>query len=121
MKRAIKDATGENERHFLERLVKIAMGDPDNGKAPEITLLREVLTALAPPTKSTYETFKLNFEEGSTPFEQTEVVVQAVADGVIPVDVGNMFIETMKRALEVGEMSELRQRIDKLESIIGKD
>lgn len=116
MLNALKER-GIDEQGFVRELVIRAL-EPGLQQG---TYLSELLKRYAPVPKSTFETVIISgFDESGTPLQKSEAVYNAMAAGEIPPDVGQIFIESISKLLVIEEMTELKERIKKLEDILNK-
>ncbi len=53
------------------------------------------------------------------PHEQAAAVLDAIASGVIPNDIGSMFIQSIKAAIDIEEYTSLKTRIEEIEKSLG--
>lgn len=78
----------------------------------------ELLKRISPIHKSTYACMSFDFEKGSPPHEQATQVLDAVAKGVIPSDIGSTFILSIQAMLKIKEVTELEGRLKIIEENI---
>jgi len=112
--------TGE-ESEFLQKIVKAAMGDPfaDTPIPPNTQLMTLVLQRIEPPLKPTAQCIKFDFANKGTPAERALSIIESVASGELPVDTGQVLIGIIKDTVVIEESTELKERIAKLEELIG--
>jgi len=115
IKRKIIEALGRanlSEEQFIDMLVLKAL---DEGGI----YLQELLKRYSPITKQTFETIAItDWPKDGTPIQKAEVILNAMASGDIPPDLGNLFIESISKSLGIEEITELSKRLEALEAII---
>lgn len=108
------EALGRNELSeddFYDELVNQAMVE----KSP--IALSEILKRVSPIPKAVAPTieFKLTAKK---PHEKVSEILDGIAQGDIPPDIGSMIINAVKAAVDIEEFTDLKERIEKLEVII---
>ena len=103
---------GQTEDGFYELLATKAADPKDN------FTFNELLKRLSPTSKAVAPTVKFNFPDKAKPHEQASAVMLAVADGLIPPDIGSMFIGSIKSMIDIEEYTDLKDRIEKLEDAL---
>lgn len=118
---AIRSTCGD-EKEFLERVVKAAMGDPlaDPVILPNAQLLTLVLQRIEAPLKSTAPLIEFDFPENGTPTEKALSIVESISDGILPMDIGQGLIGIIKDSVIIEEGTDLKKRIEKIEEMINK-
>jgi len=84
-------------------------------------LLKDLMNRSFPALKPTMDTFNFALESDSTPSEKAQAILVATANGDIPPDVGTMLIGAAKNALDIEALTELKERIMKLEDLYEKN
>lgn len=105
------------ERMFNMQLVKRAMNVRDSASAQ---LMKEVLDRLYPTTKATLPAIEFPFRENGSASEKIEDVQKAVADGTLPVDMGNTMVNMIVAGIKVFEVTELAERLARIEEMLAK-
>ena len=103
---------GKTEEGFYESLVERAFNPDDTFAA------KEVLTRLFPVDKSTMPCVEFEFDETKSPKEKADQILKAASRGEIPTDIAIMFIGAITSSLKIEEVTDLKDRIDKLEAEI---
>lgn len=98
------------EDAYLEEVVRASFSD---GK-----LMKELFARLSPAAKSLAPTVTIEFPEQGTPVEKMEAVLFAVTRGDISPDVGITITAMIKQTVDVNEVTELMDRMAKLEEAI---
>jgi hypothetical protein len=80
--------------------------------------MKELFARLSPAAKSLAPTVKIEFPEQGTPVEKMEAVLFAVTRGDISPDVGITITAMIKQTVDVNEVTELMDRMAKLEEAI---
>ena len=105
MKRA-----GKTEEGFYDLLFERALDSEDKFALPEL------LKRLAPIPKATMPMVEFEFDKESTPVQQASQVIDAIAAGHIPADIGKMFVDSLTNMLKISEVTDLEERIKALEN-----
>ena len=105
--------SGVTEEGFYELLFKKAMVDEDP------LAFKEVMIRLCPVSKPTSPLVEFPFPFDDSFSAQAAAVLNAVSKGVIPADIGSMFVATIKGVIEIEEFTELRSRIESIEESLG--
>ena len=58
---------------------------------------------------------EFEFDKNSKPHEQASQILQAVSNGQIAPDIGQMFVGSIKSMIDIEEYTDLKERIEKLE------
>lgn len=108
------EALGRNnlsEEDFYDELVNQAMFE----KSP--MALSEILKRVSPIAKAVAPMieFKLTAKE---PHKKASQILDGIAQGQIPPDVGSMLITSIKSTVDIEEFTDLKERIEKLEAMI---
>ncbi len=104
MKRA-----GKTEEDFYDMLLVRSLDVEDNFG------FKEMLNRISPIPKAVAPLYKFDFNEDGTPYEKSCQVLKAMANGVLPSDVGAMFINGIQSMLKIQEITELERMIKELE------
>lgn len=80
--------------------------------------LQEMLRRISPMHKPTLEPIEIDFPADGTPVQKANAVLDAMANGEIAPDVGNIFIEAISRSLGIEELTELAKRLEAIEKIL---
>jgi hypothetical protein len=102
------------EEQFLDLLVTKAL---DEGGV----FLQELLKRYSPLTKQTFESIAIvDWPKNGTPIEKAEVILNSMASGDIPPDLGSLFIDSISKSLGIEEVTELAKRLEAIEAIINE-
>ena len=104
--------SGKTEDGFYDLLVNRSFDSDDN------FTFKELLTRLSPVPKSVAPLVEFDFPKKEKPHIQAAYVLEAVANGIIPSDIGNMFVQSIKAMIDIEEYTDLKERIDKLEKAL---
>lgn len=99
-----------NEDRYLEEVVRQSLTDPK--------IMMAVFGRLSPQAKSLAPTVAIKFPKNGSPVEKMEAVLHAVTDGDISPDVGITITAMIKQTVDVNEVTELMDRMAKLEESI---
>lgn len=102
----------KTEEEFYDYLVTRAFNPEDNFGAPEL------LKRLYPIPKATMPMVDFEFDENASPNVQASQVMKAVSDGLIAPDSGQMFISSIASMLKIEEVTEIKDRLDKIEEAL---
>lgn len=106
------EGAGYSEQQFYEYIVNVAMNDGDT------VILKEILTRFCPASKPSAQEINFEFPKDGTPVQKIDSVITGVANGEIPADLGKLVVDMIKTSLDVEEITELAQRLEKLEEMI---
>jgi len=105
------------EEEFLDRWLDLALGDDDTPGGG--VFMAELLKRYSPIAKQTFETVIIeDWPKNGTPAQKSEVVLNAMADGTIPFDLGTSMIESIAKSLGIEETTDLAERLAKLEELM---
>lgn len=96
---------------FYDNLLTQALGG-------EVSLMREVLIRLHPASKQTAPLINFQYPENGTPVEKIDSIIHAVSSGEIPSDIGKQVVDIIKIGIDVQEVTELMERVAKLEKML---
>lgn len=101
---------GKSEEDFYDLLIERAI-NPDDTFA-----LREVLGRFAPIKKAVLPSVEFEFNKDGTPSQQVAQILDAISNGYVAPDVGSMIINAVKNAVDIEANTELKKRIEEIES-----
>lgn len=105
--------TGQTEEGFYDLLVTKAMNPEDN------FTFKELMSRLSPIPKAVAPLVEFEFPKNAKPHIQASYVLKAVSSGVIPSDIGNMFVQSIKAMIDIEEYTDLKERIEAIEKSLG--
>lgn len=105
----------EAEQFFYDMLVGRALNFRDKDSAQ---LLKELYSRLAPPDKNTLPAIEFPFREGGSASDKIEDVQNAVAAGILPVDMGNTMVSMIVAGIKVFEVTEMAERLARIEEML---
>ena len=103
------------EEAFIRHWAKRAF-DPSDASSG--MLLKGIADRCYPALKSTMPTVDFAFDPEATPSEQVIQILDAAASDNLPPDVANIFIQSIKAAVDVQLGTDLKARIEALESLL---
>lgn len=115
---------GKSDRNkILDAFKRIAKSEDDfydlmAGKAfdpKDNFTYKELLNRLAPMPKSTAPYIEFEFDEKAPPHVQASQVLTAIAKGIIPPDLGNLFVSSIQAMLKIQEVTDFEERLKKIE------
>ena len=89
----------------------------ESAKAGDLTACALLINRLYPQLKPVQPMSVFSLD-GATPADQAQSILQAVADGVLPADIGVQLIAAVGKCLEIKEITELAHRLEDLEKRI---
>lgn len=112
IKRKIIEALGRadlTEDQFLDLLVSKALSEGG-------MFLQELLKRYSPITKQSYDPIIIDsWPKNGTAAQKADAVLQSMSEGVIPPDLGALFIESISKTLGIEEITELAKRLEAVE------
>ncbi len=101
-----------SEDDFMDILIEKAVTEGG-------VFLQEVLKRYSPLPKQTHEPIVIDdWPVTGTAKEKSDTVVNYMADGKIPADLGAIFIESISKSLGIEEVTELARRLEAIEAIL---
>lgn len=102
--------------HFLHiaRRAYNGVDDKDSGM-----LLKHLGDKCWPNIKPTMENVNFEFDASATPSVQSQQVLKAAADGIIPPDIASVFIGSIASMLKIEEVTELKESIRRIQEHLG--
>lgn len=112
-----KKSTKEDaEKAFFNTVANSAFNLEDQNRSMCLKLLADKGWASIKPSS---EMINFDFDEGAPPHVQAAQVMKGAADGVIPPDIANTFINSIKAMIDIEEGTDLRERIEAIEKSLG--
>ena len=103
----------KTEEEFYDYLTERAFNPDDNFS------FKELLSRLSPIPKAVAPVVEFDFPKDAKPHIQASCVLDAVSKGVIPSDIGNSFIQSIKAMVDIEEYTSLKERIEAIEKSLG--
>lgn len=103
---------GYTEETLYDTIVDMAITGRDTA------MMKELIVRFSPLPKPVAPVFEVDFPDDGTPVEKIDAVIRGIASGIIPADIGKMFAEVIKTGLDVQEVTELAQRLERLEKLL---
>jgi len=103
----------KTEEEFYDLLTSKAF-DPEDSFS-----FKELLLRVSPLPKATNPLVKFKFPKDAKPHVQAAHVLAAIAEGEIPSDIGNVFIQSIKSMIDIEEYTDLKERIEAIEQSLG--
>jgi len=100
------------EEAFYDELITRAFNPDDN------FTFKELLNRMSPVAKAVNPLYNFDLPKNSKPHEKAAFVLDAIATGMIPSDVGNICIQAIKAMIDIEEYTDLKDRIEKLEKAL---
>lgn len=106
---------GKSEDDFIRYVLSRAFNpdDPLSGK-----LLELVINRLSPMQKAVMPTYGFKWEDGLTPAQKVDRIIDAVANEELPADVANMLVGMIKDGLIIMDITELADRLERVEKLL---
>lgn len=108
---------GVSEEVFWDRVVLMAFKDGDELQKP---MLQEIMQRLAPIPRAVLPMCEFAWNTAVSPADKIDRLVEAVANGEIPADIAHMLAGTIRAGLEVREITELVDRLERLEALLAQ-
>lgn len=109
---------GDSLETFYDKVVEMAMTDRADGAAMQSAMIRELLVRCHPIPKQTAPMITFEYPEAGTPVEKVDAIIKGVALGEIPSDIGKQIVDIVKVGIDVQEVTELMERVAKLEKML---
>ena len=121
-----------DEQEFLKQMVIIGIGGvtkisgPDEEeefeyKNPNPMLLSLVLNRIEPPLKSVSPVYEFDFDPEGDHHKQAKQLLNAVAKGKLPPDIGNLLITSISSMLNIQEKTDFEERLKAIEDASEQD
>lgn len=107
--------TGRTEEGFYQHLVNKAH-DPEDNFA-----FKELLSRLSPVPKAVNPMYEFDFDIDANPHKQALQIINAIADGKLPSDVGNIIITSVSSMLNIQEKTDFEERLKAIEDASEQD
>ena len=78
----------------------------------------KIINKYIPDVKAASQLVEFDFTKGQKPHEQAASVLNAIATGLIPSDIGSTFIQSIKTMIDIEEYDELKARIEEIEKTL---
>lgn len=112
-----KKSTKEDaEKAFFNTVANSAFNLEDQNRSMCLKLLADKGWASIKPSS---EMINFDFDEGALPHIQAAQVMKGAANGVIPPDIANTFINSIKAMIDIEEHTDLKERIEAIEKSLG--
>jgi hypothetical protein len=102
-------AENDHARSIIQKLIESALA----GDTQAANLL---LSRYQPPYRQTHKPIEFKLSPDSTPLERCNELLDAVAGGYLPADVGTLLINAVTALCRVAEVKEIEQRLALLEA-----
>lgn len=110
-----KSTNEEAEQAFFHHVAESAFNLEDNNRGMCLKLLADKGWASVKPSS---ELIEFDFDDKALPHIQAAQVMSAAAKGLIPPDIANTFIQSIKSMIDIEEFTNLKDRIMALEKLI---
>jgi len=105
-----------SEQEFWDALVKKALYGGNDGDGDTVAQ-KEIASRLMPMPKQTLPFFDFNISDKKTKLEKADAIIEAIGGGIIPVDVGKIFMDIIKDAASIEELEILAEKVERLEKL----
>lgn len=82
--------------------------------------LQIVASRAVPTYKPTLEPIKIDYPKDGTAVQKASAVYDAIAEGEISPDVGQIMIDALSKMLNIEELTDLKARLERIEQILNK-
>lgn len=110
----------EAEKALFGFLADAAFNPTQDTAAVSNTCLNQLMKKGWPDIKSVMPTIEFELDQEGTPLDKASQILKAVADGHMPPDVANMLITSLASVLKIEEVTELKDKVEKLQSMMEK-
>lgn len=110
-----KSTNEQCEKAFFKHVAVSAFNLEDQNRGMCLKLLADKGWSSIKPTN---DLVTFEFDEEARPYVQASQVMTAAAKGVIPTDIANTFIQSIKAMIDIEEYTDLKERIEKLEAAL---
>ena len=110
-----KSTNEQAEQAFFHHVAESAFNLEDNNRGMCLKLLADKGWASVKPSS---ELIEFEFDDKADPHIQAAQVMSAAARGLIPPDIANTFIQSIKSMIDIEEYTSLKERIAKLEETL---
>lgn len=115
LKLTVKSTNEEAEQAFFHHVATSAFNLEDSNRGMCLKLLADKGWASVKPSS---ELIEFEFDNEALPHIQAAQVMSAAAKGLIPPDIANTFIQSIKSMIDIEEYTDLKERIIKLEEAL---
>ena len=109
---AYEDETGKSETDLYREVIKKAFVDNDK------EMYQFVISRIMREAKSTLPTHQFQYNANDPYHVKAETILQAQADGLIPPDAAEKYINNIKTVATILEQTEIAKRLEQLEEIL---
>ncbi len=81
---------------------------------------KELLSRLSPIPKAVAPLINFTFDKEGSIGQQSAQIVDAIAKGEIPPDLGNLLMGSMQAMYKIKELSEFAEKLDQLETLLAE-
>ena len=81
---------------------------------------KELLSRLSPIPKAVAPLINFTFDKEGNIGQQSAQIVDAIAKGEIPPDLGNLLMGSMQAMYKIKELSEFAEKLDQLETLLAE-
>lgn len=111
-----KSTNDDAEQAFFHHVAISAFDLEDNNRGMCLKLLADKGWASVKPSS---ELIEFDFDDKALPHIQASQVMSAAARGLIPPDIANTFIQSIKSMIDIEEYTDLKERIEAIEKSLG--
>lgn len=112
-----KDSTKDAaEKAFFATVAKSAFNPEDQNRGMCLKLLADKGWASVKPSS---EMIEFEFDIDALPHVQAAQVMKGAAEGRIPPDIANTFVQSIKAMIDIEEYTQLKKRIESIEKSLG--
>lgn len=117
-----EDATRQDaEQAFFSFLAEAAFNPTSDTAVVSNTCLATLSKKGWPDMKATLPLCEFDFDPKGTPTQKATDILNAVSNGEIPADIGLSLISAMASVLKIEEVTEIKDRLDKIEEALNAD
>lgn len=105
---------GFSEDELYDKIVEMAMTDGD------VAMMKELIVRFSPLPKPVAPTFEIPFPDNGSAADKIDAVIKGISEGIIPADIGKVMADVIKVGIDVKEVTELAERLEKLEALLAE-
>ena len=109
------DRLSKTENEFYDLLTVKAFDPEDNFS------FKELLVRMSPVPKAVNPLYEFTFDIEGSPHKQALQIIDAISDGKLPSDVGNIIITSISSMLNIQEKTDFEERLKAIEDASEQD
>jgi len=111
-----KSTKEDAEKAFFDNVATTAFNLEDQNRSMCLKLLADKGWASVKPSS---EMINFEFDSDALPHIQAAQVMKAAAEGRVPPDIANTFVQSIKAMIDIEEFTNLKKRLEDIEKSLG--